>query len=609
MTSTRPFRAGVRLAICVLAASTAVLPARAAQEPALVQFDVAVVDAQGQPVRGLTPADFEIQVDGRPATVAGAAAVDLPPSPAPSAPPTRALAHSPAWTRTVPPDVVRNDAVVDRFIAIVIDDAAPPPGGSGPAWVVSSGLEIARGIVNRLGPDDRAAVFFAFAGRQQAFTADRAKLLEAIEGFKLTATNQVCGASAADGCAIAALQRAADTLPPPRPSKTTIAFITGALGVPARLPAADAPAEDPAQHLFRTLDAANAAVYTFGPPAAVAGSFAAATGGRAIVDTIPVPAQVDALLADTVSFYRFAVQAAGAPARYSALSVRVNRPGAVVRARSGYYAPGGTSPAVAATPIEQAIVAGAPVTGIPLGVTVAAFGTPGRREAVVSIAVNLTSRPEAGARGWQADVAATSFDRQWRPQSSHRQTIEVTARPDGGPQSVDVVSALELLPGRYELRIGAASGARTGSVFVDLDVPEFLTAPLSASGLVVSTVPKPYAPLTLLAETLPVVPATRRIFARGESVEAFVRFYQGNRARLRNMTVSLTVSNDAGEGIIQGDETILPSQFVESTRATDWRFLLPVDRLAPGEYLLTVEGSIDDERVTRQVRFTVAQPQ
>lgn len=608
------------LVVCAMAGAVVAgreAPRQAA--PRLVQFDVSVIDAQGQPMRGLGPGDFEILADGRPAEIAGAAAVDLPPSPPPAAAlvGSRALANSPLWTRTIVPDVIRNDTVVDRFIAVVIDDVAPGAGEGASSWAATAGIDIARGIVDRLGPDDRAAVFFASGGRQQAFTSDRAKLLEALDRFELASTPlQACGAASPGSCAAIALLRAADALPPARPSRTMIAFIPGALGVPSAAPSARPSSDDAAGRLLRTLDAANAAVYTFGPPAAAAAgggdaaAFAAATGGRAIVDTMAVPAQVESMLADSRSFYRFAVSAAGDAGRYVPLTVQVKRPDVSVRVRPGYYVPdaaaAGDGPA-GATPLERALVGGVPATEVPMGATIAAFGTPGRREAVVSIAANLTSRPDAGAAGWQAEVAATAFDRQWRPQASHRQTIEVTARPDGAPQTVEVLSALELLPGRYEVRLGAVSGGRAGSVFVEVDVPEFLTASLSASGVVVSSVPKPPAGLPLLADVLPVVPTTRRVFTKGESVEAFVRFYQGNRGRLRNMPVSLMVSNAAGEGIIQGDETILPSQFVESSRATDWRFLLPLDRLPPGEYLLTVEAAIDDDRVARHLRFGVAQ--
>jgi hypothetical protein len=101
-----------------------------------------------------------------------------------------------------------------------------------------------------------------------------------------------------------------------------------------------------------------------------------------------------------------------------------------------------------------------------------------------------------------------------------------------------------------------------------------------------------------------VTPTTRRMFLRSESADVLLRFYQGGRTRLRNLPVSLRIADAEGEGIIQGDEVIPPSQF-DAARSTEWRFALPLGRLAPGEYLLTVEAELDDRRVTRHVRFAV----
>ena len=141
-------------------------------------------------------------------------------------------------------------------------------------------------------------------------------------------------------------------------------------------------------------------------------------------------------------------------------------------------------------------------------------------------------------------------------------------------------------------------------MFIPVDVPEFLNLPLSASGLVVTTSSTPYRESPLLAGTVPVTPTTRRLFASTETAEVFIRFYQGGRGRIRNMPVSLRIADARGEGIIQGTEVVQPGQFT-AARSTDWRFALPLARLAAGEYLLTVEAELDDQRATRHLRFTV----
>jgi len=315
---------------------------------------------------------------------------------------------------------------------------------------------------------------------------------------------------------------------------------------------------------------------------------------------------VDLVWTESGSYYLVAVDPGTSDGAQRRASVRVNRPGVTTRVRSSFVAPGGPDPpppAGATTPLETAMVSPHQMAALPLGATAAVFAVPGRREAVVVISAAVTSAPAPDASAWIAEVAATAFDAQWRPRASHRQTVEVTT-PGPGPQTVDVLSAIELLPGRYELRVGAESAGRAGSVFIDVDVPEFQTAALSASGAIVTIAPTPYTASPLLAATLPVTPTTRRLFLRDETADVLVRFYQGGRGRLRNLPVSLRIADASGEALIQGDEVIAPGQF-DAGRSAEWRFVLPLERLAPGDYLLTVEATLDDRQVARHVRFSV----
>jgi VWFA-related protein len=580
----------------------------------LVHLDVTVVDAAGQTVRDLAVSDFVVTANGAAVPVDSVTVVHLPAAAsATSGQPVRGLL-SPAQ---VAHDVLRNDDVVDRYVALVLDDIVRPGATtSANSWMSTTGLDLARALVDRLGPDDRGTIFFTFMGRQQGLTSDRERLRAAIDGFSL---RQIlpsdCQASGGlDGCVLDTLQRVAEALPATARQRKTVVVISENGGLPSvALPAAGAGAVSPAQRALERLQATNAVVYSIAPPGAApmaavdaAVNLADATGGRVLVDsTTQTP--IETVWTEAGGYYLLALRPQVDDGSFRRVTVRVNRPGVTTRVRSGYFAPGGRvppPPGGATTPLEMAMVAPHQATALPLGASVAAFAVPGRREAVVSIATAVTSGAAPGAAAWQAEVAATAFDPQWRPRASHRQTIEVTAPPAGGAQTVDALSAIELLPGRYEIRVAAESGGRAGSVFVDVDVPEFLTAPLSASGVVVTTAPLPYAPSELLAKTLPVTPTTRRMFLRTESADVLVRFYQGGRTRLRNLPVSLRIADANGEGIIQGTETIPPSQFDEA-RSTEWRFTLPLARLTPGEYLLTVEAELDDRRMTRHVRFAV----
>src|ERR1017187_5976525 len=154
--------------------------ARPAQQPVfragteIVELDVSVLDKDHKPVRGLTKSDFTIQEDGRPQQIVAFTAVDLPAPVPPSA----------TWMTTAPRDVETNQIGEARIVVIVLDDALV--GGRDP-WKIKSTKDIARTIVNDLGPSDLAAVIFTGDNRStQDFTTDHPRLLAAIDKFQFT---------------------------------------------------------------------------------------------------------------------------------------------------------------------------------------------------------------------------------------------------------------------------------------------------------------------------------------------------------------------------------------------------------------------------------------
>jgi VWFA-related protein len=132
--------------------------------------DVSVLDQSRRPVRNLTAADFTILEDGKPRPIVAFVPVEL-------AEPAPAAGRAP-WLRDVAPDVITNDVRPEgRLVVIMLD------------WSIrfvdqQLARRIAAAAVDQLGPDDLAAVVFssAFAnsGTPQNFTADRARLLAAI---------------------------------------------------------------------------------------------------------------------------------------------------------------------------------------------------------------------------------------------------------------------------------------------------------------------------------------------------------------------------------------------------------------------------------------------
>ena len=135
----------------------------------VVQLDVSVLDNRRRPVRGLTQEDFTILEDGKPRKIVGFTAFDIG---------DEGAAVS-GWMRDVP-DVTTNDLEDSRLFVIVMDDGLIPQD----PFAIKSSRDIARSIIDKLAPDDLAAVVFTGDNRKsQDFTKDKTKLIAAIDNF------------------------------------------------------------------------------------------------------------------------------------------------------------------------------------------------------------------------------------------------------------------------------------------------------------------------------------------------------------------------------------------------------------------------------------------
>ena len=177
----------------------------------LVELDVVVTDKEHRPVRGLTAADFTVLEHGKPQKIAAFAAIDLPDVVAPSA----------NWMRTTGSDVTANSIDTRRIVVIVMDDPTMPfsPG------VTKLVRLIGHGIIDRLSPNDVAAVVYTYRGRNQNFTTDKAALAGAVDAVVPHPAPLAC--EKPDGCDIGTLINVADVLGSAPPGRKLIMFISG----------------------------------------------------------------------------------------------------------------------------------------------------------------------------------------------------------------------------------------------------------------------------------------------------------------------------------------------------------------------------------------------
>jgi hypothetical protein len=290
----------------------------------------------------------------------------------------------------------------------------------------------------------------------------------------------------------------------------------------------------------------------------------------------------------------------------------VNRPGVSIRTRSGYYAgetrAASNKPSVVTPETVSALEGILPRSDVPLTVNVLPFATPGKQSTIaVVLGVRQAGESPRTNNNEPVNVLVAAFDRSGRSVQSEHQTVGMTLLSNSsGGVSYELLSRLALKPGRYEVRasVDVAPG-RSGSVYTYVEVPDFAEQPLSLSGIVLSVAPAwPTAPPQGFPDLSPIVPTTRRDFTPTDRVSAFIRVYQKASEPSQLIDVKAQITDVTGKVVTTDAASFGAEQFTQS-RSADYRVRLPVDRLSPGAYLLTLDAVRGQHSVRRTVRFQV----
>jgi VWFA-related protein len=608
----------------------------------LVTVDVSVLDGDRRPVRGLTAADFTILENGKPQEIQAFSAVDLPDVEVASAP----------WIRDVAPDVTRNDDLADRrIVAIVLDDALPMSVGGLTGNLITYVKKMASEVVNQLGPRDLAAVIFPLQkSNGQDFTSDRARLLKAINRYTGNLADRAMehlGIMDAPGIIatrreflyrslLSTVRMLTENLTElPQRRKALILVSEGIpLDIEEMFPqialssgsgAVSQPALVSELHdTFVAAQRANVSIYPIDPGGlrvtqSITVDFlkglATATGGYAVVDTNDTATGIRQIFRENSSYYLlgYAAPDPKMEGRFRKIQVKVNKPGLTVRARTGYFERGRPKPPskkAPPAPVWKALGSPMPKGDVVMHATAAPFAVPGRSQGAVAIVVALHQPAPPGADRVveDADLLVNAYDPKGDRRGIERLSARVILKPERAAEvRYELFSRLDLPPGRYQIRLAASSSmqGKSGSVFVDVDVPDFSKAALSMSGALLSAAAGPTsAPKDKLASLVPVVPTTRREFSGGDRIEAFARIYQGGRKALATVTVSSRIVDGLGATVFDTTETFGPDRFA-TDRAAEYRLDLPIERLAPGMYLLVVDAKTRTASSRRDVRFMV----
>ena len=603
-----------------------------------VEVDASVLDRDRRPIRGLRASDFTVLEDGKPQQVVTFTEIDVP---EPVTMPT-------SWMREIAPDVTTNILASDRrLVVLLLED-----GIVGMDVHARRVKEVARRIVDKLGSGDLAAVIFTRDIRKSMdFTSNRSRLLSTIDRYST-------GYSGGGGSrnAVEALGKVAEFLAEAPQRRKALIYVSSGWSVdffaPGNAGAEAAVLKLRMEDAFDKARRANVNFYCIDPSGlsndAVSGSEGTATqasgaasaapispllagslsgpgglareflltlssntGGLSIINNNEFATGVNQIFRENSAYYLIGYQSPNGTAdgKLRKIDVRVDIPGATVRARNGYYGSRAENRATPPSPLTAALGGLLQKSDLGMQVAVAPFAVAGKKEVALATILAIRQPPpaELDKTSENVNVLITAFDPLGKRISGQRMTGAITLRAGAGMQiQFEILSQLLLKPGRYQLRIAATSAlaGKSGSIYHEVDVPDLSDGRLTLSGVAIETVPSVVAsPRDALASLLPIVPTARRDFWQSDQVTAFLRVYQPGRQPAVPVTMLSRVLDATGEAVFVARTTIPAALFGES-RAADHRLALSMADFRPGSHVLVIEADAGRDRTARRdVRF------
>jgi VWFA-related protein len=348
-------------------------------------------------------------------------------------------------------------------------------------------------------------------------------------------------------------------------------------------------------------------------------TFSEVTGGLALVGTNDFQTGFRRIVEDNSAYYVLGYHLTNVKhdGKFHDITVRVKRPGVQVRARKGYYALRNADPA--ATPVDPTVAllnSPMPVGGLGLRLTTSTLKDRASANVRVQMTVELNGRDLVLDGNNKVNLSYVALDMSGKVHASGVKTMDLAIREASRravtEHGLRLVTELELPPGHYQLRLAAhdPSANRSGSVFWDLDVPDFTKPAIAMGNLILTAASAGRTPTSLdapsLKDLLPGPPTASREFALEDTLAVFTEVYDNETSRPHTVDLSATIRADDGTQVfVTREERESPSggagQHVYAYLAR-----IPLQDLAAGRFVLTVEArSRLGDKVTRELQFTI----
>jgi VWFA-related protein len=334
------------------------------------------------------------------------------------------------------------------------------------------------------------------------------------------------------------------------------------------------------------------------------------TSGFAAVNTNDFNSAFARIVKDNSAYYVLGYYPPGQrkDGRFHKLEVKVSRPGLKVRARSGYSTPHVKPPkppslAAKETPAALAEMLESPLPkgGFPMQMQAGAFrGAVAKdNKARVVLTVELSGEgfkftEKGGLFHDVLDLSILSVDPSGKP-TGNNQKVALDLKPRThqllAATGFRVLSELEVPPGRWQFRVAGRSetSGAAGSVFYDLDVPDFERDALSLSGLMLTSATAGLVPTAgaspMVKEVLPGPPTANRAFYPFDTLALFMEIYEGEKvAHTLDVTTTLTAADGNVAYRVNDERSTATAKGASLVHTAQ----VPLKDIPPGVYTLRV---------------------
>jgi len=612
-----------------------------------VEIDASVTDARGNPVTTLTADDFEILEDKKPQTITSFTLVNIP---------VQRIERPLFGGRPIEPDVISNQNGEGRLYVFVLDEVAPEQAlrtrrflrrfieqyfGANDVAAVSF-LGRAR-AANAQGLTSNARLLLesidSFSG---GFPSEKTSIDPAngVTGQN-TPPPQVTEAMLLQRNTMAALRSIAEAVAGIKGRRKMLLLVSDNLPVNMQRVidyrgGTLSLAEEDAHKAITAATRSNVTIYSIDPrglspdgglgesetaPVPNDGeidhrmnmaSLASVTGGFALTNTNSFDQAFSRIVRENSSYYVLGYSSTNdrRDGRYRRLEVRVKRPGLQVRARGGYLGPMGRERVPVEPPqrtplnaaVTNAVRSPVATSGIPLRVFAAPYKS-AQGEASIALAIELdgsalTLAERNGLMVGGVEVSYLAVDGQNKIRPGEFHIGDLSLKPDAYDRvrqnGIRVLSEMHLPRGRYQIRVAVGDRAgKSGSVVYDLDVPDFARAPLTMSGVSLTskalsnvTTMRPKEPLK---GVLPSAITASREFPRGDVITLFAEIYENASKAMHTIDLTAELRSEDGRAVNRVNEQRRSTELQGTSGGYGFTATLPLN-VDAGRYVIHVEG-------------------